>query len=842
MSKQVNYSHIATFKTEFDLLYKNYISSTEPQKVQHAVERMMQLQDKINDALDRAPVNVSRYFTWRTTSTTPVVAIDAEKTKSDTQEKIALMLSHSTEVLSLVNRVEPIAKPTPPPSVDLGFTNQASKASDTQSPKAVDLAVGFGNSGANCWANSLLSMILSMPNFKRAYEAVANHYAQDHTNPQNQHYGTALANALQAYETALASKQPVPVAISQDVRLAFNHFFGNVNPITNHEIFSKLAYRQEDAWEGMQMLMGHYEQITRQNGNTNPLPGPYSLLQTKRHYRPIGRAQPADPEKLRRDDYSRLTGDNISSVINDDYQIIVDLQNKGHLSFRELLSEYFRNTHLQGHDTSTYLLPNGQVQQFELIGEGRQFVQAPEELLLTIKRFGANMEGVGFKIATPLAIPQTLVLPADAITTHIPVAYELDAFNVHSGDFGGGHYIAYRKINGQWIEANDSCVRLVSAQEIDQILFGQKGTHYTSYMHHYARIPEQGQREAIASANIAPSLVRDPAIGAEKASQEMLACQHSIKQLEALTSILSRTDTRPSDLTAALQELEKGSPEIVDRFRYALWVNDKTPDVYDYGTTTLKNNPKKLQEIKLPWFISPSGANLIEQTLIVQRRKLEIATEKFQEAQLRTFFEKVKSSEVSNEELLVALQTLPEQVQNSLHGLVYQSHLKKFGESYVNKEEYQSRYGKVALEQGDIRKTLTEAKESVLNLWGTNIIEQLISDYSIKAEKLQCAYEKEQLQGFHDLMLHAHHEISNYQLLKAFERLDIRNEIKEKLYWHIWYGHRMPQVHDYGTSTFKNNPRALLGICQPNLAKPPVCATGSNILYQMIKLLEKESR
>lgn len=841
MSKQVNYSHISYLKTEFDLLYKSYISSTDHQKIKHAIERMTQLQDKISNALDRAPVNVSKYFTRKATSIAPDVTVDAEKTKLDIQEKLALMLlSHSTDVPSLVNRVDPITLPISQSSVDPGSRDQASQVSDTQAPQATDFAVGFENLGANCWANSLLSMVLSMPNFKRAYEAVANYYVQD-LDPQNQIHGVALLNAFQAYEAASTLKQPVAASISQDVRLAFNHFFGRVNPLTYHEIFSKLTFRQEDAWEAMQMLMGRYEQIMRLDGNANPLPGPYSLLQTKRHYRSIGEPQPADPEKLRRDDYSRLTIDNVSSMIHDDYQIILDLQDKGHLSFWQLLSEYFHNTHLQGHDKGIYLLPDGQVQQFELIGEGRQFVQVPEELLLTIKRFGASMEGVGFKITAPLAVHQTLVLPADATSANVPVAYELDAFNVHRGDFGGGHYIAYRKIRGRWIEANDGRVRFVSPQEIDQILFGQKGPAFTSYMHHYALIPEAQQQEAIASSRMAPSTMREPASGIERTSQEMLACEQSIKQLEALNSVLLRSDANPSDLAAALQELEKAAFGVMDRFRYSIWVNDKTPDVYDYGTTLLNEHPKKLQEITLPWLISPPGATLMEQMFIVLRKKLDIATEQFHEAQLRAFLEKINAA-VSNEELLAALQALPEKVQNALHGLVYQSHLKKFGKEHVHKEEYHNVYGKIALETGDIRKTLTEATESILNLWGKNIIEQLITEHHVKAGKLQCAYEKEQLQGFHDLMLHSPSDISNFQLFKAFERLDIRPEIKEKLYWHIWYGHRMPQIYGYGTNTFKDNPRCLLGICQPNLAKPPVSATGSNILYQMIKLLEKESR
>jgi hypothetical protein len=359
-------------------------------------------------------------------------------------------------------------------------------------------------------------------------------------------------------------------------------------------------------------------------------------------------------------------------------------------------------------------------------------------------------------------------------------------------------------------------------------------------MHHYKRVHDSRQQEVIASAANAPTVVLSaPVSETEKLSLEMSTCEQTIKQLETFTALL-RTDAQ--DLSSALKDLEHVAPDIVTTFRYAIWLNDRTPDIYDYGTTTLNSNPRKLQEVKLPWLIAPTGANLLEQMLMVQRRKLEIATEKYKEAQLRSFLEKVKSSSVSNEELLVALQALPQSVQNSLHGLVYHSHLKKFGKEHVNKGEYHNEYGKIALEKGDIRKTLSEATESVLNLWGKNIIEQLISEHHIKGEKLRCAYEKEQLQGLHDLMLRSSGEVSNYQLFKAFERLELRTEIREKLYWHIWYGHRSPHVYNYGAKTFQNNPRCVLSICEPNLARPPICGTGSNIFFQLIKLLEKEAR
>ncbi len=826
MSKQVNYSHISAHKQYFDLLYSTTKTKPDPEKLESVIERMTTLQDKIVSALDRAPVNVSKYFKW--TASSPDSTVDADEVKQDLQNKLneILTLSFSLPPPPLLPKeIVPILR------LSLPFPSVQSAA------QATDFAVGFGNiSSANCWANSLLSMILSMPNFRRAYEVVANYYAHDVQNAQNVQHGNGLLGALTAYDTALAGKQSVPTQISQNVRLAFHHFFGHKNPLTYHEIFSESSYRQEDAWEGMQVLMGRYEQILGEQAPGDPLPAPYVSLQTKRHYRPIGNPFPADPQKLARNDYSQLTNDNVSSLANNDYQIILDLQNKGHLSFSALLSEYFHNTHLQGHDTGTYLLPDRNIQQFELIGEGRQFVQAPEELLLTIKRFGSTLNGAGYKIASPLAVHQILVLPADTTRQNIPIAYEIDTFNVHRGEFGSGHYIAYRKINGQWIEADDAHVRLVSEQEIDQILFGQKGPSYTSYMHHYKRIEAARQHQALATAQASRPR---PAEDAEKLSQEMAASQQNVNQLQAL-NVLLQTNADPSALREALQNLEHGAPQTLTALRYAIWVNDKTPDVPDYGTNTLNTHPERLRDIKLPLFISSTGKTLVEQLLLVEKHRLDIASEKSSEKLLQSFLEKVHSS--SNDELLIALKALPEKLQISLHGLVYQSHLKKFGHEHVNREEYHYAYGQIALEKGDIRKVVTEANEAVLNLTGTNILEQLISEHHGKVEKLQNAYEKEQLQAFYELSLRPANEMTNVQLFKIFETMEIRHQTAQMLYWHLWYGHRMPQFDNYGCNTFKNDPRSLLTVRDPNLARPPIAPSGSNLLFQMIKLLERESK
>jgi ubiquitin C-terminal hydrolase len=464
MSKQVHYSHISTPKAEFDRLYTASVTSADAERVQSTVQSMAELQDKIINALNAAPANVSRCFNWGT------LTVDVKAITEEVERKLASVISHFTSLTtqSLNGRIDSVTASLVP--------------LETQTPKnARALATGFGNLSANCWANSFLSMIVFVPNLKQAYQTVANYYAQKSVYDPARVHGIALQNALRAYDTALAQKQSVPSDVTQTVRLAFNHLFG---------IFSTSSANHEDAYEAMQMLMGRYEQIIREQNPQNPaFSDLYRTMETKRHYRPFGEQREADAGRVARDDYSKLNSDNSSSVACNDYQILLDMQNKSHLSFQALLTDYFRNTSVEGDDLTQYLLPNGKLQSFKLVGESRQFTQVPNEFTLTIKRFGAHGNGQGYKIMTPLSINRVIALPAEATRENKPIAYGLDAFIVHSGGLGGGHYISYKKIDGYWIEANDSNVRLVEANEIDQILHGQKSATFTSYLHHYSRVP-----------------------------------------------------------------------------------------------------------------------------------------------------------------------------------------------------------------------------------------------------------------------------------------------------------------------------------------------------------------
>ncbi len=826
MSKQVSFSHISPFMREFNHCYEESIQSTDPHEVEALVRRMSELSEKITIALEQAPVNVSRYFSGGEKE----ITVDVETVSSEVQDKLAAILAHSMILAPspLIGRVEPIA---PPPSNQITTPMSAPPTSPEQTPKtAQDYATGFGNKSGNCWANSLLSMIVFVPSFRQAYETVAAYHAQKNVYDPSKKHGIALQNALKAYQTALQQKQPVSSDATQEVRLAFNHFFGHVNPLTLHEIFSKSQSAHEDAYEAMQVMMGEYERILREQSPENPaFSGLYCPMETRRHYRPVGEEREADPLKVSQDDYSRLSAGNSSGVICNDYQILLDVQNKGHLSFPSLLTDYFRNTLVDDHNQAQYLLANGHLQNFKLIGECRQFLRTPGEFMLTIKRFGAQADGRGYKITTPVMINRMITLPPEATLKNKLTAYELDSFIVHSGGTGGGHYICYKKIEDRWVEADDSRVRFVEESEIDQILHGEKGSEFTSYMHHYSRVAALQPLETVALSSV---LLIETDI--EKYTKQRSDAESAVKTTQSLSSELQNVGS-----AALLSEM---SLESLSTLRYAIWLNDKTPDVYEYGTRELEKNPKRLQEIKLPWLIGKKGTPLLDQLIAIQKRRQDIAAERLLEVQLRAFLLKLNNPAVPNEELLSALQELPQEAQSDLHGLIYFAHKIKFGEEYVDQQKFNHKYGEIVLTNGDLRKTLLEAKEFVLNPFGNNIVQQLAASHRIQAEKLQYAYEKEQLQAFRELLTHyPTYEITPKQLAKAFDRLEIRKELKEKIYWSIWIADRKPNVPNYGANKFNENPRRALAVRDPILAEPPTCPRGSDIFVQLIALLDKES-
>lgn len=600
----VNISHISAELDTFDTLYAEGIVSTDLSKLQSNIEKMTHLQEAINIGLKRAAPPITRHFSWGVVA--PLRTDNPLLLTQQIQEKLNEMIARFSHIDSQPVKPLSISAMFSKPIVNPNHTTSVAKPVVVVSqPQPRDFATGFHNLGANCWANSLLSMVLCVPSLKQAYDAVADYYTK-HSDNRHKQYGEKLKQAFVEYDAALARKQPVAAQVTQDVRLAFNHFFGSHNPLINQEIFSKNKDVQEDTYEAMQMIVGRYEQILKEQNRFDPPPALYCQLETKRLYQAEGSAFEANPTKVSKGEYSQLRDDNSSAMSVTDYQILLDLHNKGHLSFPALLKDFFRSSSTEGSEPGTYLRNDGKLQKFKLTGETRQFTRVPDEFLLTIKRFGvSHLTGGTFKITAPVRINRIIALPSEALVNGARVAFELDAFIVHSGDISGGHYLNYKKINDRWLEVDNGGVRFVSDQEIDEILHGQKAATFTSYLHHYSRVPTARQTEAIATAS---TMLQRPVVSGvheleiAKFVKEKQSCEQVLQELEKYAS-LCKTDTNSVALSKALEKLELSHPEVIKTFHHAIWLHEKTPTIDDYGKTASMLIPKNCKPFNSLGFI-----------------------------------------------------------------------------------------------------------------------------------------------------------------------------------------------------------------------------------------------
>jgi hypothetical protein len=122
---------------------------------------------------------------------------------------------------------------------------------------------------------------------------------------------------------------------------------------------------------------------------------------------------------------------------------------------------------------------NGQVQEFQDF-----FLQPPDDILIQAVRFlGTNRPNDPMrKNFTKLQNPHELkVTGAMVIGGSQGANYVCDAFVVHNGGYGGGHYVAYVKIGNEWWYTSDGTVNQVTeAEALNAMKDG--------YIFHYAKV------------------------------------------------------------------------------------------------------------------------------------------------------------------------------------------------------------------------------------------------------------------------------------------------------------------------------------------------------------------
>jgi hypothetical protein len=654
--------------------------------------------------------------------------------------------------------------PSSPEDSSWGLDGWASSPSIAGS----QLPPGFCRLSNNCWANAFLSMVVAVPSLRQIYETVAN---------RNAEVGPNLQKVLIAYDRACQTGEPVDKMVSQAFRMALNRLNSSI---------SKSKHDQADAHEAFQTLTGAYEDVlknTRQPLNSKLY---CSLIKERHHHpRPVGVPVPGKGDPL---------GPNyVSTEQTDECDILLNLQGKKNYSINHLLSEHFSNTAVGPSEGGNYAVSDTHVQTFQLKQIKHRFCKAPEEFMLTLGRFGIKDSG-SFKISDRVPIDRTLYLPAEVTPKGERVAYTLDSFIVHLGeDIESGHYVCYKKSGENWVEADDHRVRVVAESEIDQILKGNVNFS-TSYMHHYALATPKTRAPAM------PPAIVPPVLPAPATPQPAPAVPISFTPPSAVAAKPAVSITSTLKLSDVSQEPQKKI------LREIIWLHDGMRDILGYGSKHCSQ--EKLDQIKEPWLIGCRGMPLLEQLRRTQEHKANIKAEEEKQIKLGAFLQKLQEGSFENDDFE---KDLTQQMRNDLRKLVYEAHKKKFGAAHVHKPEYNADYGRAALSKGDRRRTLLEAQAP--DLVGENVVAQQALKHQNKKERLQAAYEKEQLEAFLDLL--QNDALTKEQLIKAFERLEISELLRSEIYTDVWFSENKDgwsEAGETGKALIEKDPRCLSDI------------------------------
>ncbi len=505
MSNKIEYNKTESDIITFNLNYKVATTQTDSYEIEQVIQEMEILAKKIIENLNTQTdadtpsssyfsfvPSISSYFTstqseqveetesssiysyvssfssyFVSVQTVQTEGLDKIQITQNIQEKMDAARRHFSTCIAL--QMLPSVSKTSSEPIPLKHSSQNSTPT-LLTPIDCKLATGFANQSQNSWINALLSMIVHVPSLREAYTTVAKYYVQ------RDKKGHAMQNALTAYNDALQSKQTVPEQISQEVRVAFHHFFQGA--------ISNEASQPEDVHKALQLLMNKYEEILAEShGDHSDL---YRSLKTTLHFTPIGKPSEANRQKLQNKEYFWLNHDHTVQISYPEYEILLPLPSEENHRLTKLLQNFFLEFVTPSENTDMLLVAKGKVQECECTHQTRKYEQIPNEFILTLDRF--NDPSV--KNTAPVeGLSRVIQLPENA-TYSRPIRYELDAFIAHSGEIlENGHYRCYKKTNGKWIEVHNENVSFVSREEIDQILRGSgpKGEQCTSYIHHYSR-------------------------------------------------------------------------------------------------------------------------------------------------------------------------------------------------------------------------------------------------------------------------------------------------------------------------------------------------------------------
>lgn len=308
--------------------------------------------------------------------------------------------------------------------------------------------VGFQNKSMNCGFNSCLQMILSEPALLNIYTTVARYYAKS-TKAKDQECGNWMLSILDSYDQAVKDQKSIPKEVSNNLRLAMHYL--------NKEISSNYN-KQEDASEILTILFTEYDDILKKQKLTNTSSINYKFENVTHYQSRIAL------KELPHKDCSSLHTDNTYRKERTNYGIKINFDAKQKdFTLSSLLEKHFCDKEIGiGSETRRYLV-NGVYTEVSPIKEEIRLDVLPKDLFINFARFKPDRT----KLTNPIEVPEQLDAKLLNVKNSPSGIYELSSFIVHLGSsLNGGHYMAYKKVQDQWMACNDGRVSYISEKQM----------------------------------------------------------------------------------------------------------------------------------------------------------------------------------------------------------------------------------------------------------------------------------------------------------------------------------------------------------------------------------------
>lgn len=321
--------------------------------------------------------------------------------------------------------------------------------------------VGFDNTKyCNCWANSLLHLIITVPVYQKVYNSITSYFS-------GVGIGKKLQGVLMKYKECLSDQLTVPRHVSQNFREALSQ-------LSKGKI-SASPYVQCDPHDAFMILLSIFQQIEPQHDLNL-----FCQIKKIKSYMPVGEPSFSD------EDHKMMPENHCIEELESQASIDFELPQKQDIDFKILKQNFFNNPNASLSEPAYFQIADGIRHSFMTTEERQVFVKAPEQFMLTLKRFANTNTGL-IKINTKTQIPLEIDFTSLETGEEKKHTYELVSMIEHIGDFQGGHYIHYQKFNNQWIKLNDARRELCSEEQIGNVLSGNSSNNGSSYLHFYVR-------------------------------------------------------------------------------------------------------------------------------------------------------------------------------------------------------------------------------------------------------------------------------------------------------------------------------------------------------------------